>query len=542
MDLSINTQSFLPTVAPADPSVPTGEQLARYRREFRDAHQLVHFDAIGPVLLSLDWAARYTEIQAVFDLLAATGTGRMLLADIKACTQKGERISLGVGGAVDPDAADRCGGRTLITWDDGIRWELLRYAGPLLAGNRDHDACTCLIHNAAVVRNFAIHRLAADLPLPEPDDVQRAFMAELAVRAAPAVDPAHGGAPFDTPAASYDPQRLPRWPGALTFDGLDGLMPAWLTEQAIHVRDDLTEVLQTVRRTDMGQRLLHELQVYGRASAVLVVHCSRNGNHGVRRRDGTGFWGFNASSLSLRASSPALTRIERQASGAVVELLRARTLLQAQLGFLGTEATMPAAQQLFERELLESRRQRVPGKLEEMPPAIRQPPDTPAVGSMPVSRDQGGAAQASIPAPPLPPRANRMPAPAHGSPPLSPSLSPAAASSPVPLSPAPSPAFPAPAAFAGALVVPDDAAPVLDAGMASRTHGSADSDAGPADASPPRPGPFSRPSRWLRNARALATSLGQLVIPSSRSPSPARPEPAVYAAPIARDGASGYRA
>ncbi|ANN70433.1 hypothetical protein [Bordetella bronchialis] len=538
MDLSINTQSFLPTVAPTDPSVPTAEQLAQYRREFRDAHRLVHFDAIGPVLLDRHWAARYTEIQAVFDLLSATGTGRMLLADIKACIQKGERILLGAGGGVDAHAADRCGGWTLQTRDDGIRWDLLRYARPLLAGQRDADAYTSVIHSVAAVRNFAIHRLDPDLPLPAPDDVERAFLAELAVRAAPAVDPFHSGVPFVTSLASCDTRRLPRWPGPLTFDGLGGLMPAWLTEQAIDARDDLTEVLAVVRRTDMGRRLLNELQVYGRASAVLVVHCSRNGNHGLRHRDGTGFWGFDASWLSLRASSTALTRIERQASGAMVELLRARTLLQTQLGFLGTEAAMPAAQQLFERELLESRRQRAPGKSGESPPAIRQPSDAPAVGSMPVSPAQGAAKPTSVPAPPLPPRASRRSAQAHGSPPLSPAV----ASSPVPLSAASLPAFPGAAVSARAIAVPDDTAPVLDLGMAGHTRGSADSETGSADASPRRPGPSSRTGRWLRNARSLATSLGQLVMPSSRSPSPVRPEPDVYAAPIARDDASGHRA
>jgi hypothetical protein len=235
------------------------------------AHEVVYFEELGPVLLDKAYSDCREKIGEVLQLLATTGTGRALLADLKVFAAQRGVFAVGPGGAFDHDDIEKFGGLVLRGRGDEVVWDFKGDAHLLLNDVCGHAAYASLVRGLVAIRNYVAYERRVGIPMLKVDDVQNAFLAELAVRATPAVDPARADGAFPD-RVGYDVAATPAWRDPLSFDGLDGVLPAWLTPEGRKHRDDVRELLQAIGRTDIGARVLRDLRVYARSGGVMLIH------------------------------------------------------------------------------------------------------------------------------------------------------------------------------------------------------------------------------------------------------------------------------
>lgn len=319
-----------------------------------------HFDAIGSVMLAHSYANRQAHVLDMLDLLSTTGTGSRVLAELKALSEQGVCIAIGPRDDVEPGADRRPLDGVATTVDGQVLWDC-DYRGYVSGRAFDAQTYQVLIGELVQVRNLAAEKAWPGVPPLQRNDVESAFMAELALRTAPAVGQSQYVPTFPAPLDEFDAAYMPEWGrGPIHFDSLGGLMPAWFTVLGKDTWNEVLAVLRTVAQTAVGRRLLSDLWVYGRSRAVMLVHSSASGKDGVRRLDDqTPIWSFNKASLAGLALSDALTDTEAQASGAFLNLLAAHAMLASKLGMLGKVANIDELQNRFEQQLIEDRDRRM---------------------------------------------------------------------------------------------------------------------------------------------------------------------------------------
>ncbi|AOB32804.1 hypothetical protein AKI39_21780 [Bordetella sp. H567] len=325
---------------------------------------MAHVDVLGGFLLAHAYADRQAQVFDMLKVLSTTGTGSRVLAELKALSEQGVRIAIGPRDDLEAEPGHLPSQGVAATADGQVLWDCF-YRRQSAAMESTPEAYRWLIGELAQARNLAAQKGWPGVPPLQPGDVESAFMAELALRTAPAAAQSRYVPTFPAPLHEFDAAYMPEWPrGPVHFDTLGGLMPAWFTGQAKDSWDEIRTVLQAVNQTAIGQRLLSDLWVYGRSRAVMLVHRSTSGKEGVMRlNDATPIWGFDKSTLAARAQSLALTEGEAQASGAFLSLLVIHGMLASKLGMLGKVGAAAGLQHQFEQQLIgcRARRANAPG-------------------------------------------------------------------------------------------------------------------------------------------------------------------------------------
>lgn len=382
---------------------------AAQRLDTRNAQHYgrAHFDEIGDIYLAQAYSQSDRQIRLIeiFKLVATTGTGRAILADLRVLSNQGVRIAIGPRDDFDVASTHVPALGVSATVDGAVLWDCKLAEQGLGTSHPEPDAYKSLIWELAQLRNLAAERAWPGIPPLRSKDVEPAFMAELAIETAPAFAASRFCPAFPVWRTDANSSYLPEWKrGATYFDTLDMLMPAWLTDGGQAVREDVIVVLRQLQETVLGKRLLTDLWVYGRSRVMLLIHHSASGKDGVHKVGGnTPVWCFNKTALAGQAQSKDLTDREARASGAFAELLVARCGLAAKVGVLQQGADVLEAQKQFEAELIDARqRPRTPAAMRApADPAARtvaeMPPQRPRALGMPVP-DQP-TAQVETPAP-----------------------------------------------------------------------------------------------------------------------------------------------
>jgi hypothetical protein len=301
-----------------------------------DRYDVDTLDQVYTVRMERQYQARRQEIIELFRLISATGTGRRMLDEIRQLSSLGIHLSIGPMASTD-QGVDRARVPGVGQTRDGQPlWDCFCQGG-LSMGDSPYTAPYLRIIQALTeVRNLAMAKAWPGIPPLDPRDMENAFMAELAVRTAPAL--AHPSFwPLDFKyLAQLDPQRPPAWNGPLTFDTLHGIVPAWVSPELSEQRDDLIDVLRRIYFTFVGERVLNELCAYARSNAIMVIHRSQRGLHGVHLVSDakTPVWCFDRENVRELGLAPDLTDRQARAVGAFSELLSVRDRLIAKLGLL----------------------------------------------------------------------------------------------------------------------------------------------------------------------------------------------------------------
>jgi hypothetical protein len=324
-----------------------------------DHYRPVNLDGIIEVALACGYEPEYMQVVERFRLIADTGTGTALLRDIAALSRHGVQLAIGPR----DDGADRTTHRyfdgVATTVDGQPSWDCLGVH--YVSGHRfDTSFYSQLISELAQVRNLAMQLVWPDIPPLREQDVRKAFLAEIGTRAVPALAEPKLWPIRPESRTELDPLCPPEWRDPVSFDTLEGLAPAWISRDFRPHRSEALEILQTIRSVPMGEYLLNELGVYARSNAIMLVHRSGRGMHGVHDGDDrTPIWCFDRAALEQRgqegiyAVTGVMTVREARACGAFLELQTICEKLLSKLGLLSYTQHTDAMAEQFKRELLE---------------------------------------------------------------------------------------------------------------------------------------------------------------------------------------------
>lgn len=321
----------------------------------------VWFEEVGDLCVAHCYRDRQAQIAGMIKLVSGTGTGLRLLADLKALSMQGVRIAIGPRDDIAPGATHIPISNVSTTVDGEVLWDCNCLGFLRDVAHPAPDTYKKLIGDLTDVRNLAAKKAWPAVPPLSGKDLESSFLAELVLRGAPALAQSEVAGPGATPRYQLGADHMPAWRNeALRFDGLNNLMPAWLTTEGRQIRDDLVAVLKLIEATSIGKALLNDLWVYGRSRGVMVVHRSSNGKNGVYKLADAPIWGFDKSGLAARAQSTALTDREARASGGFLCLLEAHRELADKLGTLARLSDPPQLQRQFEAQLLDERKRHLP--------------------------------------------------------------------------------------------------------------------------------------------------------------------------------------
>jgi hypothetical protein len=349
-----------------------------------DHYRPVNLNGIIDVTLACEYERHYSKIIERFRLIADTGTGATLLRDIAALSRHGVQLAIGPRDD-DIDRRTHAHADGVGTTVDGQPLWDISFSEPGLY----RDFYPRLISDLARVRNLAMEQVWPDIPPLREKDIEKAFLAELATRAVPAL--AEPGFWPTRPGlrTELDPLCPPKWRDPVSFDTLEQLAPAWVSRDFTPHRRDAVDILKTVQSVPMGECLLNELGVYARSNAMMLAHRSGRGLHGVHyEADKTVVWCFDRDALEQRGREylrgpQVLTVQEARACGAYLELQMVCEKLQSKLDLTSLTDHTYARFEQFRQELLEKRPSSV-GSASFLSTVVEFPSEEQAVPSAPV--------------------------------------------------------------------------------------------------------------------------------------------------------------
>lgn len=312
------------------------------------------------------YRARLGDILARLRMIASTGTGQILLADIRELG----RLH-GIHPTFGPSAPmpDVVMGGQLDGWHgDGQDSGLHHSAGPhrladgqILLDPLLRPVTPCapeypqqlawLAWDLVNLRNMlAEHVLPPATPVLS-QDVLPSFIAELNAGCSSAAW--RGSADVAAPARLQVPaeRASPAWSGPGAVYALEGGLPVWIADASKPVLDDVMAVMRAVRQSASGQCLLNELRLYEKGGATMMVAAGQ-GQSGVSEAvDGTPLWLFDGAELGRRCTAPDLSGNQARAYTAFWDLLALRNMLARKLGLLEAGWTEQSLQARFYDEI-----------------------------------------------------------------------------------------------------------------------------------------------------------------------------------------------